>query len=252
MPHMTKSAFFVATVIALLAGSAAYAETAGSKPATDVIKESHAARPTAMAAAASDAQWPPAGCPDAATLRAFVNDKANARKMAYFGFYSTGNRIWLGTDHGKNVFNPNTPFDIPKDAQPFVIRWNISDTPAGGQPINANYALDYDAKRDGPYAVSAFAINQCFTDNLGNYGSCDQPVFGQAAWKDDGEYCPPIILSEDPNSIYLWSPNAPRGLPQVYDYSVALVLKGKGPNDPMAGLRLIIDPQVRNGGAGNR
>ena len=124
-------------------------------------------------------QWPAAGCPDAATLRAFVNNKANAKKMAYFGFYSDGNRIWLGTDHGKNVFNPKTPFDIPKDVQPFVIRWNISDTPAGGQPINANYALDYDAKRDGPYAVSAFAINQCFTDNLGNYGTCDQPVFGR-------------------------------------------------------------------------
>ena len=245
--YFVKRSLLFTTAFSLLSCGTIQAKDAVTNTPTDVIKESHASRPGVMPAS-SEAQWPAAGCPDAATLRAFVNDKANARKMAYFGFYSDGNRIWLGTDHGKNVFNPKTPFDIPKDVQPFVIRWNISDTPAGGQPINANYALDYDAKRDGPYAVSAFAINKCFTDNLGNYGTCDQPVFGKQAWLDDGEYCPPIILAEDPDSIYLWNQNAPRGLPLVYDYSLALILKGKSPNDPKAGLRLIIDPQVRNGG----
>ena len=250
MQFMMKSILATAS-IALLMGGTTQAEQAGANTPTDVIKESHAAH-SENKGIVSDAQWPVAGCPDAATLRAFVNDKANARKMAYFGFYSDGNRIWLGTDHGKNVFNPKTPFDIPKGVQPYVMRWNISDTPAGGQPINANYALDYDAGRDGPYAVNAFAINKCFTDNLGNYGTCDQPVFGKQAWLDDGEYCPPIVLAEDPDSIYLWNQNSPRELPLVYDYSLALILKGKSPNDPKAGLRLIIDPQVRSSGSTNR
>ena len=77
-------------------------------------------------------------------------------------------------------------------------------------------------------------------------------MFGKQAWLDDGEYCPPIVLAEDPDSIYLWNQNSPRELPLVYDYSLALILKGKSPNDPKAGLRLIIDPQVRSSGSTNR
>lgn len=229
-----------ASATALLAGcmTAAGADGAAVNEATS----------DSVVAAADAPSWPPSGCPDEAALRSFVNNPGYQDNMVYFGLYSDGNVFWIGSEHGTRVFSPNIPFVIPNGRQPYVMRWNIGDTPPGGQPVNANYKLEYDASLHGAYAVSAFAINKCETDELGNYGSCDQPLFGEPAWQEDAEFCPPIILSEDPNSVYLWDRNEPRAMPQVYEYSLSLILKAQRPNDPKAGIRIIVDPKVQNGG----
>ena len=233
-----------------LSGTAALAATGCQTTGAYDEKTSTDGEATEMVLAQSDG-WPREGCPSASDLRTWLANPGNQSNMAYFGFYSDGRVFWLGSEHGANVYPPNKAFQVPRNKQPYVMRWNIDDSPPGGTHIGQNYAYDHDATRDGEYAVSALAINQCETDQDGNWGSCDQPQFGQTAWEEDGEFCPPIILSEDPSSIYLWDKNENTGLPQVYDYSVALILKSSGPNDKKAGMRIILDPRVKNGGGGN-
>lgn len=221
-------------------------------PQNDSAANADAGEAMASFGAEDAGQWPPAGCPDANAVRAFVKGPANQGHLAYFGLYSDGNAFWMGYDHGNQVLKPKTSYRVPIGKQPFVMRWNISDKPPGGQTVNKNYRFDHDSALHGDYAVTAFAINQCITDQFGGYGSCDQPIFGEAAWREDAEFCPPVILPEDGDSIYLWDRNPPRTIPQVYEYSLALILKGQGPNDPKAGIRIIVDPKVQNGGVGTR
>ena len=232
-PMTNSMNLILAGAVAAVLGGAT-AATADTEPESTAVSE------------AAEPSWPPVGCPDPATLKTWLKTSANRKNMVYIGFYTDGYSFWVGTDHGRNIFPPDVPFQVPADKQPYVMRWNISGSPPGGKSISSYYRLDNDPQRDGDYAVSTLAINVCETDNRGDYGDCDQPIFGEDAWRDDADFCPPIIISEDPDSVYLWDPNQPRGLPQVYDYSLSLILKSKGPNDKKGGIRLIIDPKVRN------
>ena len=238
----------------MLIASAGFAILGGCQTTGSYSDKSSASAIGADAIAANVGEsWPSAHCPDAAALRAWIAERSNQTKMAYFGLYADGHSFWLGTNHGKNIFRPADAYAIPPGKQPFVMRWNIADAPPGGSNIWSDYVFDHDPARDGEFGVRAFAVNQCETDNDGNYGSCDQPEFGQTAWEEDSEFCPPIILPEDTSSIYLWDNNDLKDLPQVYEYSIALILKSKGPNDKKAGMRIIVDPKVKNGGGrGNR
>jgi len=211
----------------------------------------------------ADPTWPPAGCLDADGVRAFRDNNPNS--MAYLGLYSggetptnNGNIFWLGSAHGSKVQPPNTPTRVPQTPQGkgFLLRWNTSDTVMIGsskasQHISSHYAWDYDKARDGDYAVNAMAINKC--KPAGDGFTCEQALFGESAWKGDHadgdfELCPPVILPEDPTSIYVYDLND-NSVTEEYEYSLALILKAGGLK---SGLRLIIDPKVTNGGAGQR
>lgn len=243
--------------------------TVGASDSEPAKATAQAAPMVIVEAMESNGSWPPAGCPTADELRAWRANPANSGFEADLGLYSgddaatnDGNIFWLGFGHGTNVQPPNTPTSVPVTAQGqgFVLRWNISDTVIVGnkrasQTVSSHYAWDYDAARDGNYAVNAIAINKCTAEGAppNQTFACEQPLFGKAAWQADEaggnfELCPPIILSEDANSVYVYDRND-NNVVEVYDYSLALILNAGGQK---AGIRVIIDPKVENGGVGNR
>lgn len=266
MQYMRKSIPGCAVVL-LVGGCGLHDPAAGPGAAAQPAAPWVALVSPLAAAMADDAKWPPAGCPDADGIRAYLNDPAMQDRMAFMGIYSgddtvtdSGNRFWLGTAHGVNVQSPNAPLQIPQATaagQGWLLRWNtndkvIVDGKQASETVSAHYVWDYSAARDGAYAVNALAINRC--TGKGNGLSCEQPLFGKAAWQADAsasdpiEICPPVILPEDPSSLYAYDLNQNPQM-ETYEYSLALVLTTR---DSMNGLRLIIDPRVQNGGLENR
>lgn len=265
----SASLLLACTVTALLAGcqqDAQTQDTATKAPtsAEGTKAEAAAAAPMLVADTTIDQAWPPTGCPDAAAVRAFIANPGNQQFSSYLGLYSgddnpvsNGNIVWLGYAHGASIQPPNVATIVPKTAsgQGWMLRWNISDRVAIGgnsakQAFSSHYAWDYDASRDGDYAVAALAINKC-TQHGNNPPSCEQPLFGKDAWQADErghdfDICPPVILSEDPTSLYAFDRNTTQA---TYDYSLAFILRS---GDTKTGLRIIVDPKVENGGVQTR
>lgn len=253
MKNFNAILFAFSTMIFLIGCSdAGESTTLASDAASSAIPNSASVNLAAEFAS----EWPPAGCLDAKGLRAY-RSPPNPGKETDIGLYSgdetatsNGNIFWLGFDHGNNVLPPNIPYKVPDtpQGQGYLLRWNISDTVVGAnQHISNHYKWDYDKKRDGEYAVNAVAINKCKPD--GDSFVCQQALFGQAAWEGDQaegdfELCPPIILPEDPGSVYVYDLNN-NNVEEQYEYSLALILTAGGQK---SGLRLIIDPKVTNGG----
>lgn len=218
-----------------------------------------------------DTAWPPAGCPDGAALVEWMNNPANANYKQYYGVYSggtnptsDGNVFWIGSNHGQNIIPPNQAISIPPtpQGQAYMIRWNISDEVQGGgrqagSAVSNNYAWDTEASGDWWYAYDALAINTCETvadpqPGGPNVGNCQQPIFGEAAWKDDiqngsiDEFCPPMMFASDLDSVYLFDQNNDAEI-EVYEYSLRIKSNVPGPR---GGMPIIIDPKISNGGVG--
>ena len=265
MRHISR--ILIASGACALLGACASMDTMESDVKTGEAEESVAMdnemAEEMVATDAFDQAWPPAGCPDEAALKTWLADPVNKGYAGYVGVYSgdenpaaNGNLFWLGFNHGQSVLSPNVPVVVKASpqGQGFVLRWNISDTyPGANQTVGSHYRWDYDKARDGAWAVNAIALNICETDQFGNAGSCQQPMFGTEAWKNDikkdglKEFCPPIIMSDDPSSIYVYDKNNNSEI-EVYEYSLGLVMTAGGPKK--TDLRIVIDPRVTNGGVG--
>lgn len=263
-----KLAIMTGGAAALLAGCAATgANDQESAVATNAIVE-------AAVEEGNPGQWPPAGCKTPSELQAFIAANPTYANSYYLGVYSgginpldNGNIFWLGTQHGANVQPPETALPIAPTERGVgvLLRWNIYDTymdPVSRQQapesVARHYLWDYDQSlmnnADGVYAYDALAINLCTTDQNGT--TCQQPLFGEKAWQDDAntagfELCPPIILKSDTSSVYVWDRNDNDDI-QTYEYSLAVKLNIGGANASKSGLRVVLDPKVRNGGVGTR
>ena len=260
---------FSASAILLGACQATYSQNEDGTTASDaMVVESFAVE--------GGGQWPPAGCKTPTELQQFITANPNYSPSYDLGLYSSdinplenGNMFYLGYDHGETVQPPNSPVNVAPNQQGVgvILRWNNSDIykePGGSrtatQSVAQHYYWDYDinalaASTDGVYAYNALAVNLC-TNNGQSGVTCQQPLFGEAAWQADSrtpgfELCPPIILKSDPTSIYVWDKNDNDSI-QTYEYSLAMILNVGEQNQVKSGLRIIIDPKVQNGGVGTR